>query len=168
MRIYETHGVHLASPAEDAAVRAAAASGARVQVARYAMPGDSLIKGTPGPASGRSLLPFDLGGAQQELAGKAADFLRGLGLDPGQVKVTIRQADLVYSTDGWKTTRTTTWHPYDDWQGFRLPGVAPGTPVNFAIHAHTDMSVGSIPQYMHNPPDFWLNNGGWNYQGTTR
>lgn len=99
------------------------------------------------------------------------DYARRQGwLDKGWTQVTIPWQDLVYTTDGWKTTNTLksseTPSLLSDGR-FLIPGVPAGTEVEFAIHAGIASQAPSDTSGYRERGDLWLNNGGGNYRQIT-
>ena len=76
-------------------------------------------------------------------------------------------ADLVYTTNHWKKTRTAPLQfLYDNSRGFVLRGVRPGRPVEFAVHAQLGNSYNGFYSY-DKRAETWINNGGRNYTANT-
>lgn len=85
---------------------------------------------------------------------------------PGQ-RVAVVKADLVYTTDGWKTTKTAPLqYLYNNYQGFILRDVPKGAQIEYAIHAEVGVSHDGFYS-LDQRADTWFNNGGQNYRGTT-
>lgn len=85
---------------------------------------------------------------------------------PG-LKTTVFQADLVYSTDGWKTTHTAPLqYLMNGQQGFILRDLPEGTPVEYAVHAQVGVSHDNFYS-LDERADLWANNGGQNYRGAS-
>jgi hypothetical protein len=89
---------------------------------------------------------------------EAAARARGLAR-PGHT-LQVAKAELIYTTDGWRTTKRAGLQTLDDRsQGFLLAEVQPGTPVEYAVHAELQADASTRAEV-------WLNNGGANYRGT--
>lgn len=85
---------------------------------------------------------------------------------PGQ-KVGIIKADLVYTTDNWKTTKTAPLqYLYNNSQGFILRDVPPGTKVEYAVHAEVGVSHNGFYSY-DDRADVWFNNNNQNYHASS-
>jgi hypothetical protein len=85
---------------------------------------------------------------------------------PGQ-KVNVVKADLVYTTDNWKTTHSVPiQYLFNNYQGFVLRDVPKGTQIQYAIHAQVGVSHDGFYSY-DDVKDTWFNNHGWNYQSNT-
>jgi hypothetical protein len=85
---------------------------------------------------------------------------------PGQ-KVGILRADLVFTTDGWKTTHSAPiQYLYNNSQGFILRDVPKGANIEYAIHAQVGVSHDGFYSYDESK-DVWFNNGGGNYHAQT-
>ena len=85
---------------------------------------------------------------------------------PGQ-KVGILRADIVYTTDGWKTTHSAPiQYLYNNSQGFLLRDVPKGSKIEYAIHAEVGVSHDGFYSYDESK-DVWFNNGGGNYHADT-
>ena len=111
-----------------------------------------------------SALPFDSSHPEVRSAAQRLGWNR-----PG-LKVSVPSADLVYTTDHWKTTRTAPiQYLYNYRQGFLLWGVPIGTTVEYAVHAKLAMSRDNFRSY-DDRADVWINNGGYgkNYLGVTK
>jgi hypothetical protein len=79
--------------------------------------------------------------------------------------------ELHWSADGWKTTRVVSSNdvPCPVVNGtFHLTGCAPGTEVEFAIHAGVACHAPGDSSFAREVGDLWLNNGGKNFRQTTR
>ncbi len=79
--------------------------------------------------------------------------------------------ELHYTTDGWKSVKVlkSTDVPCPVVNGhFFLPAVAPGTPVDFAIHVGVACHAPHDTAGARDVGDVWLNNGGNNYQQVSR
>lgn len=114
-----------------------------------------------GSAEANSSLKFDASNPDVRAFAEAQGWNR-----EGQ-KVGILKADLVYTTDGWKTTKTAPLqYLYDNERGFVLRDVPKGTPIEYAIHAEVGVSYDGFYSYDQRA-DTWFNNGGSNYRGTT-
>lgn len=88
----------------------------------------------------------------------------------GWTRLTIAWQHLVYTTDGWQTTRRLSSHdvPSPVSEGFfYLSGVAPGTEVEFAVHVGV-RACGQTEDAERASADLWFNNDGKNYRQHTR
>ncbi|HEY9842004.1 MAG TPA: hypothetical protein V6D23_16185, partial [Candidatus Obscuribacterales bacterium] len=111
-------------------------------------------------SSASSTLHFDASQTEVQQA------IRGKGLSKPGYRQSIVRADLVYSADGWKTTKTASiQYLRDNYQGFVL-AVAPGTPVEYAVHAWIGNSYDNFRSY-ETQTEVWINNSSRNYQGQT-
>jgi hypothetical protein len=94
---------------------------------------------------------------------EAAARARGLAR-PGHT-LQVAKAELIYTTDGWRTTKRAGLQTLDDRsQGFLLAEVQPGTPVEYAVHAELQAAGEQTAEA--GRAEVWLNNGGANYRGT--
>jgi hypothetical protein len=92
---------------------------------------------------------------------------RGWDQQPGH-RVDVYDADLVFTTDNWKTTKTAKLqHLLDGSRGFLLQDVPPGSKIEYAIHAHLALTYNNH-RFTAERGDTWLNNGGSNYTGDTQ
>jgi hypothetical protein len=108
-----------------------------------------------------SALRFDAGNAE------VRHFADGKGWNRAGVKFTVSQADLVYTTDSWKTTRVATiQYLLSGYQGFILRDLAVGTEIEYAVHAEVAASTDGFRSYF-DRDWMWANNGGHNYLGRT-
>jgi hypothetical protein len=91
-------------------------------------------------------------------------------LSRGFSQLAIPWQELVYSTDGWRTTlhlkSTDVPSPVVDGY-FTLPDVAKGTPVEFAIRVGLSCRAPSDASSYRERGDLWLNNGGRNFTQVT-
>lgn len=119
----------------------------------------SQVQLNPQPAVVASALRFDAGNPEVQAFAQSKGWSR-----PG-LKTTVFQADLVYTTDGWKTTHTAPiQYLQSGYQGFVLRDVAEGTPIEYAVHVHAGVSHDNFYS-LDEKADFWANNGGQNYRG---
>jgi len=114
--------------------------------------GDAPVKATP------RVLRFDAA-SSPEVQGFAA----AKGWKTPGMSVNVYAADLVFSTDNWKTTQTAKLQYMRDnvTKGFVLPDVPAGSTVEYAIHAFVAQTYKNN-QYTADRGELWLNNGGNN------
>ena len=120
---------------------------------------------TRGPVS---TLHFLVHGQMLELRREAE--ARGW-LQRGFQALTVPWLQLHWTNDGWKTTHVVSSNdvPCPVVNGtFHLSGCAPGTEVEFAIHAGIACHAPGDTAFARDVGDLWLNNGGQNFMQTTR
>ena len=94
-------------------------------------------------------------------------FAHAKGWDRTGSRITVSSGDLVYSADGWHTTKTATiQYLLSSNQGFLLRDVAVGTTIDYAVHAYICASYDSF-RSCYDRGDMWANNGGRNYRAAT-
>lgn len=89
----------------------------------------------------------------------------------GFTALTVPWLELHWTSDGWKTTHVVSSNdvPCPVVNGtFHLSSCAPGTEVEFAIHAGLACHAPADTAFARDVGDLWLNNDGKNYQQTTR
>lgn len=115
--------------------------------------------GTSVPAA--SSVKFDTNNPELEA------FAASKGWNNANTQVGITSADLVYTTDDWKTTRSVPLqYLFNNDRGFLLRDVPPGTNVEYAIHAQVYSSHDHF-RSADERADVWLNNGGQNYHAVS-
>ncbi|HEY9721618.1 MAG TPA: hypothetical protein V6D47_06370 [Oscillatoriaceae cyanobacterium] len=145
-----------------AATRAVQANDAQVaDRAAQALGRDGLS--LSGAATDSSVIHFDASNPRVQ------SLLEKLGLKRSGEEATL-SGEGTYahiSTDGWKTTQDVPLqYLHDNTQGFLLRDVAPGTPVQYAVHADLATSYNHFYSY-DQKGEGWVNAWGDNFQGTT-
>lgn len=110
-----------------------------------------------------SVVRFDMNRAEVRA------WIHELGWNRAGYQVTLLNARtyLHYTTDGWKTsTDVPLQYLRDHQQGFLLRNVAPGTAIEYAVHAHAGRSTNGFRSY-DAQAEKWLNSWGQNFKGTT-
>ncbi|MHB8876265.1 MAG: hypothetical protein ACYC8T_21445 [Myxococcaceae bacterium] len=115
------------------------------------------------PAAARqapsSTVHFDVHPGLAEIRGYAES--QGWLSGGGGVKVSW--LELGYTTDGWKTSHVLAFAELPATGRYPLPGVAPGTEIEFALHV--GVASGRVDDAGRG--ELWMNNGGRNYRQVT-
>jgi hypothetical protein len=94
-------------------------------------------------------------------------FAQGRGWSKPGTRVTLYQAELVYSADGWQSTHSAPLtYLTRTQQGFVLEDLSPGTAIAFAVHAFLGASNDGFYSFF-DKAELWFNNGGQNLTGAT-